>query len=615
MFQTDIIRTRKPRQKNNTLIFNDLTSRRPPKIHSDETRMKQFATPVKQFPVYLYDLCKAKPKATFMRKFYITLFMVCCVSCGLMGAGCDDFHYVPDHSLVEEPEDPKPDGPSTLYTVNLADVQQQIDNFGASDAWSIKYLGKNWPSEKRERIADLLFSRETDASGNPKGIGLSLWRVNFGGGSLENPCPNTGNIWANMPCMRAENGAYQLNMNDPAGGQFWMLKAAKERGCEQFLGFVNSPPYYWTYTGYTTALLNPDYQYKFNLKEEHYADYAGYLAELVKQIREKHGVEINYVCPVNEPEWEADGTESCYATNTDIATIAKQLGGKFAEEGLSTQVVVSETGKHQYVYGFDWDHKYPLDHGNKAGTFFGQAVTGNSLKDAPNVAQLIASHSYWTVNTDTQLRQIREKVGEAIKKYGIKFWQTEFCILSDDYDLGTNPDGTPVGGSGVDLTMKLALYVARIIHADLVFANASAWHWWLAVTPFDYKDGLICISENTDDGEIRVPKLLWALGNYSRFIRPGAYRLGVTSSVEVSDLRGVMTSAYKNTDGKLVVVMINFLDETRNVSLAASDNASRTFVPYLTSDSEADNLRLLPEVASDEAFALPAKSIVTFCEQ
>ena len=186
-----------------------------------------------------------------------------------------------------------------------------------------------------------------------------------------------------------------------------------------------------------------------------------------------------------------------------------------------------------------------MDHGNKAGTFFGQAVTGNSLKDAPNVAQLIASHSYWTVNTDTQLRQIREKVGEAIKKYGIKFWQTEFCILSDDYDLGTNPDGTPVGGSGVDLTMKLALYVARIIHADLVFANASAWHWWLAVTPFDYKDGLICISENTDDGEIRVPKLLWALGSYSRFIRPGAYRLGVTSSVEVSDLRGVMISAYK----------------------------------------------------------------------
>lgn len=137
----------------------------------------------------------------------------------------------------------------------------------------------------------------------------------------------------------------------------------------------------------------------------------------------------------------------------------------------------------------------------------------------------------------------------------------------------------------------------------------------MAVTPFDYKDGLICVSEDINDGEIRVPKLLWALGNYSRFIRPGALRLGVTSSVEVSDLRSVMTSAYRNTDGKLVVVMINFLDEARNVSLAVSDNGSRTFIPYLTSDNEADNLRALPAMVSDEAFVLPAKSVVTFCEQ
>ena len=546
-----------------------------------------------------------------MRKIYVCLFIVWCAAC----MGCDDFHYVPDHTLVEEDTDPQPDGPSTLYTVNLEDVRQEIDNFGASDAWTIKFLGKNWPLEKRNRIADLLFSLEMDANGNPEGIGLSLWRVNFGAGSSEKPCPNTGNIWANMPCMRSESGIYQMNMNDPAGGQFWMMKAARERGCEQFLGFVNSPPYYWTHTGYATALSDPDYQYKFNLKEEHYADYADYLAELIGQLRDNHGVEIGYVSPVNEPEWEADGTESCYATNTDIATIAKLIGGKFAEKGLSTQVVVSETGKHQYIYETDWAHKYPLDHGNKAATFFGQSTTGNYLKESPNIAPLIASHSYWTVDTDNQLRQVREKVGEAVKKYGIKFWQTEFCILSDDYDLGTNPDGTPMGGSGVDLTMKLALYVARIIHADLVFADASAWHWWLAVTPFDYKDGLICISEDTDDGEIRVPKLLWALGNYSRFIRPGAHRLGVTAPVEVSDLKGVMASAYKNADGKLVIVMINFLDETRNVSVAASDNGSRTFIPYLTSDNETDNLRALPAIGASEAFALPAKSIVTFCEQ
>ena len=49
---------------------------------------------------------------------------------------------------------------------------QTIDGFGASDAWRCQFVGKNWPLEKRERIADLLFSRETDDQENPRGIGL-----------------------------------------------------------------------------------------------------------------------------------------------------------------------------------------------------------------------------------------------------------------------------------------------------------------------------------------------------------------------------------------------------------------------------------------------------------
>ena len=35
------------------------------------------------------------------------------------------------------------------------------------------------------QIADWLFSTENDANGQPKGIGLSLWRFNVGAGSTE----------------------------------------------------------------------------------------------------------------------------------------------------------------------------------------------------------------------------------------------------------------------------------------------------------------------------------------------------------------------------------------------------------------------------------------------
>lgn len=66
--------------------------------------------------------------------------------------------------------------------INLEERHQEIDSFGASDAWSINPAINKWSEagdeEAIERLADLLFS-ET------KGIGLSAWRFNVGAGSFE----------------------------------------------------------------------------------------------------------------------------------------------------------------------------------------------------------------------------------------------------------------------------------------------------------------------------------------------------------------------------------------------------------------------------------------------
>ena len=53
------------------------------------------------------------------------------------------------------------------------------------------------------------------------------------------------------------------------------------------------------------------------------------------------------------------------------------------------------------------------------------------------------------------------------------------------------------GGHGFDRTMKTALYVARIIHHDIVYAGAKSWQWWRAIGG-DYKDGLIREYTNDD---------------------------------------------------------------------------------------------------------------------
>ena len=124
---------------------------------------------------------------------------------------------------------------------------QVIDGFGASDAWQCQFVGQHWPRAKRERIADLLFSRELDPEGNPRGIGLSLWRFNLGAGTAEQgEASGIRNPWRRSECFRNPDGSYDWSKQS---GQQWFLQAARQRGVERFLAFVNSPPVHLTRNG------------------------------------------------------------------------------------------------------------------------------------------------------------------------------------------------------------------------------------------------------------------------------------------------------------------------------------------------------------------------------
>lgn len=71
------------------------------------------------------------------------------------------------------------------YNINPNIKYQIIDNFSASDAWRTDFIGKYWPLAKRNQIADLLFKKDFDSQGNPRGMGLSNWRVNIGAASKD----------------------------------------------------------------------------------------------------------------------------------------------------------------------------------------------------------------------------------------------------------------------------------------------------------------------------------------------------------------------------------------------------------------------------------------------
>src|SRR6185312_3938159 len=134
-------------------------------------------------------------------------------------------------------ENPGAGIPASKYveaTIDASQTFQTIDNFGASDAWSFQFLG-NWPQPTREAIADLLFSMDTAADGAIKGIGLSLWRFNFGAGSAQQgTASGIADEWRRAPSFLKTGGTYDWQNQR---SQIEFLQAAQRRGVQQFLGF------------------------------------------------------------------------------------------------------------------------------------------------------------------------------------------------------------------------------------------------------------------------------------------------------------------------------------------------------------------------------------------
>lgn len=492
-----------------------------------------------------------------------------------------------------------PDDGSTLtLTVDLTDHKQTIHNFGASDAWSTQFVGKNWPLEKRERIADLLFSSETDADGNPIGIGISAWRFNIGAGSAwQGEESGIDDPWRRSESFLMADSTYNWSSQP---GQQWFLEAAHQRGVETLIGFVNSPSVLLTKNGKAFG----DGSANANIAPENYDEFADYLARIGQYFKE-NGTPLSYISPVNEPQWdwsEGNGQEGSPYQNEEIAGVVTALDKKIREYSLDSQIEIPETAQIDFLYAGNLPGR-----SNQTDYFFGDE---SSVKNLPSVAQKMAGHSYFTTHPVDEMIEKRRQVWNDIQQTDpeLEYWMTEFCVLGDV--------GDGLQGNGRDLGIDPALYVSRVMHYDLTVANASAWQWWLGVSPYDYKDGLVYIDHDMNDGQVYDSKILWAMGNFSRFIRPGAVRVDVNRSDQKTPVEaagGILASAYVHEEsGQVISVIINYGDQPHDVLLTldgVDEQTITSFTPYLTSANS--NLNRQPTVPYGNSMTIPARSVLT----
>lgn len=468
-------------------------------------------------------------------------------------------------------------GQTAAVHVNLDPdkTYQTIDNFSASDAWSAQFVG-NWPDQKKNAIADWLFSTDTTTAGQPLGIGLSMWRYNIGAGSTEQ-----GNN-SSIPDEWRRAGNWQNQT-----GQLWFLQAARKRNVKKFLAFLNSPPVNLTINGKAFASKGAS-----NISPDKYGELAASVTDAISGIYRSTGILFDYISPFNEPQWDwSDGNqEGCPYDNEQISAATKIISKKLSAKKLSTKILIAEAGKLDYLFtAADKPSK-----GEQITAFFDKR-SPYYLGNLTNISYNISGHSYFTTSPVSVAVHTREQVAQKIATIpGLGFWQSEYCILGEN--------AGEINGNKRDYGMDAALYLAGVIHRDMVIANASAWQYWLAISPYDYKDGLIYIDKNKTDGQFHDSKMLWALGNYSRFIRTGAKRIGAY----VDNDSSLLISAYRNTDRSINVVIVNNTENDKRILLDSKKGRLKNLRSYVTNSSG----NLQPFTVTGDV-TIPAHAVVT----
>lgn len=296
-----------------------------------------------------------------------------------------------------------------------------------------------------------------------------------------------------------------------------------------------------------------------------YQAYANQLAGYVLNMKNTYGINLYALSVQNEPDTDTTSYESCVWTGNQIRDFVPYLSAALASSNVAATKILLPESIH-------WPNT----------SLHTPALTDVAV--APLVS-ILANHNYDGPNFQTGATT----TPVALNSYGKALWETEVST-----------------GDAYDGSIANALYWAGRIHQFLTVAQVNAWHFWWLI------DGSSGSNQGLTDTSGNPAKRMYALGQFSRFVRPDFYRIGV-----VSNTGPLQISAYKNaTNGAVVIIAIN----------ASTNNVAQTFnlsgfgvtniTPWLTSASASLASQSAVAVAgSSFSNTIPAMSIVTLVGQ
>jgi uncharacterized protein (TIGR03437 family) len=348
---------------------------------------------------------------------------------------------------------------------------------------------------------------------------------------------------------------------EPAEGQFdwtrdddavWFMQQAKAYGVNRFISAPWTPPVWMKET--------PDPNAWVKLRTDKWQAFADFLSRYVREYKSRFGIDIYGVSLGNEPDWDARTYECNRWDAGDIHDfLLSNLIPTFSNDAVNAKLTLADS------FAFREDLVVP------------------SLSDAltRDRVDIVAAHAYWDPGTPFTLSTM----------YGKPIWITEHSSSNAN-------DPSIVDG----------VYWAKVYARYLVQRNLNAYCFWWLIGPGGAQSALV---DRFSNSTLQFNKRLYTLGNFSRFVRPGAVRV----AADYNPATGIYVSAFQS-GVDFVVVVINDNDQDTAQTFSLGGFTGSTMMPYRTSADE--NLAQLDDVpVSSGQFtaSLRAKSVTTFVGQ
>jgi glucosylceramidase len=411
----------------------------------------------------------------------------------------------------------------TAGEVRFGDRHQKIDGFGFSQAFqraaAVNGLFGLTPEHQRE-VVDLLLNKRT-------GAGLSIYRLGIGS-SPDAPYDLMKSIQPMDPGGPGARPRYEWDGYD--GGQVWLAKQAKRYGVTRFYADAWSAPGYMKTNGTDnnggelcgvpgTSCPSGDWRQA----------YANYLVQYAR-FYAREGIRITDLGFTNEPDLTVSYASMTF-NGPQAVDFVNVLGPTVARSGLRMNVVCCDAA--------GWTEQEELT----------EAIEAD--RTARRWVDVHTGHSY---------RNPADRPLPTDKPVWMSEWGPNGNTWNEAWDDGSTYSG---------------FVVAEDIHNTLTLSNANAYVYW-----FGASLGATRALIQLDGENYRVSKRFWALGAYSRFIRPGATRVAAS----VAD-PAVKVSAFRNADGAKVVELLNTNTEATTVGLDLHGAGRSRPATYLTDET------------------------------